>query len=172
MNDLVLLTALFAGPAYGYALKKTAGLIFGSGAMHNNVIYPSLKKFVENGWVQQATVPGQRGQERKQYRITPAGRKYLLQQIGTLPAHDAADEGAFLLRVALFDVLSQKKRAAIVASRKAFLTARVRELAQLHEAAPRKSFATVALTRVQNRVKDELRWIHQIETEWQTKVGD
>jgi hypothetical protein len=40
-------------------LKKTEGLIFG-GAMHNNVIYPSLKRFVRNGWVEQSTVPGDR----------------------------------------------------------------------------------------------------------------
>ena len=65
MNDLVLLAAMLAGPAYGYALKRTAGLIFGAGAMHNNVIYPALKKFVHNGWVSQLSVPGDRGHQRK-----------------------------------------------------------------------------------------------------------
>jgi DNA-binding PadR family transcriptional regulator len=53
MNDLVLLAALLRQPAYGYALKKIAGLIFGNGAMHNNVVYPLLKKFTQNGWVEQ-----------------------------------------------------------------------------------------------------------------------
>src|ERR1700721_7627 len=114
MNDLVILTALLGGPAYGYALKKTAGLIFGNGALHNNVIYPSLKKFVQNGWVEQSRGPGDRGQQRKQYRSTAAGKKYLLGQIGTLDQHEAGDEGAFLLRVALFDVLPQGKRKGII----------------------------------------------------------
>src|SRR6516162_9816350 len=91
MYDLVLLTALLGGPAYGYALKKTAGLIFGDGELHNNVIYPSLKKFVRNGWVGQSSVPGDRGQQRKQYRITAFGRRYLLEQVGKFGDHEGGD---------------------------------------------------------------------------------
>jgi DNA-binding PadR family transcriptional regulator len=172
MNDLVLLTALLREPAYGYALKKTAGLIFGSGAMHNNVIYPSLSRFVRNRWVVQARVPGARGQERKQYRITTAGRKYLLEQIGTFGAQEARDEGAFLLRVALFDILRRQKREAIVAARKTFLAARAAELSQLQKAVGPRSFGAVALHRVQNRVKDEIRWIRKMESKVETNTGD
>lgn len=112
MNDLVLLAALLRGPAYGYSLKKTAGLIFGNSAMHNNIIYPALKKFMRNGWVEQATVQGDRGQQRKQYRITVAGRKYLLEQLGTFGDREAREEEAFLLRLAFFDVLPKRKREA------------------------------------------------------------
>jgi len=171
MTDLVLLTALLRGPAYGYALKKTAGLIFGSGAMHNNVIYPSLKRFVRNGWVEQTTVPGDRGQERKQYRITAQGRRHLLEQIGTFGEDDARDEGAFLLRVAMFDLLSAGKRRNIVAARKSFLKTRSTELSQLREAAEPTSFPNLALSRVQQRVRDELRWIRQIEANVATVRG-
>jgi len=82
MNELVLLAALLKGPAYGYALKKTAGLIFGSKALHSNLVYPSLKKFVKNGWVEQTNkTQGERGQERKQYRITAAGTQHLLERL-------------------------------------------------------------------------------------------
>jgi DNA-binding PadR family transcriptional regulator len=115
-DDLVLLAALLGGPAYGYALKRTAGLIFG-GAMHNNVIYPSLKKFMRNGWVEQSSVPGDRGQQRKQYRITAVGKKYLLEQLATFGEREAADDAAFLFRVALFDALPKAKRGAIIAAR-------------------------------------------------------
>jgi DNA-binding PadR family transcriptional regulator len=165
MKDLVLLTALLRGPAYGYALKKTAGLIFGSGSIHNNVVYPALKRFVRNGWVEQTTVPGDRGQERKQYQITAAGRQHLLQQIGTFGEEEARDEGAFLLRLALFDLLPVNQREAIISARKSFLTMRSKELSELRDAAPPGSFPNLALTRVQNRVKDELRWICQLENE-------
>ncbi len=124
MNDLVLLAALLRGPAYGYALKKTAGLIFGSSAMHNNVVYPSLKKFMRNGWVEQASVQGDRGQQRKQYRMTPSGRKYLFEQLGTFREREADDEGAFLFRIAFIGVLPKRKREGILGSRKSFLTSR------------------------------------------------
>jgi DNA-binding PadR family transcriptional regulator len=171
MNDLVLLTALLGGPAYGYALKKTAGLIFGGGAMHNNIVYPSLKRFVRNGWVEQTTVPGDRGQERKQYRITAQGRRHLLEQVGTFGEDEARDEGAFLLRLALFDLLPAGKRRAIVAARKSFLTMRSRELSELRDAAEPTSFPNMALSRVQQRVRDELRWIRQIEAHIETAKG-
>jgi DNA-binding PadR family transcriptional regulator len=163
MTDLVLLTALLGGPAYGYALKRTAGLIFGNGLLHNNVVYPLLKKFVESGWVEQSSVPGDRGQQRKQYRITAAGRKYLLQQIGFFGDREAGDDGAFLFRVALFDLLPQEKRREIIAARKAFLTARLQELSELEKAGKPKSFGAVVLERVQALVKDELDWIARLE---------
>jgi DNA-binding PadR family transcriptional regulator len=172
MNDLVLLTALLRGPAYGYALKKTAGLIFGNGAMHNNIVYPLLKQFVRNGWVDQSVTPGDRGQQRKQYRITAAGKRYLIEQIGSFDGPGAADEGAFLLRVALFDVLPKRKREAIVAARKSFLAARAEELSELKQRTQPGSFGAVALDRVQARVKDEMRWIRQIENELEFQRGD
>ncbi len=163
MNDLVLLTALLGGPAYGYALKRTAGLIFGSGVLHNNVVYPLLKKFVQAGWVEQTTVPGDRGQQRKQYRLTAAGRKYLLEQIASFGEKEASDDGAFLFRVALFDLLPEEKREEILAARKAFLITRIEELSELEKNGRPKSFSAVVLGRVQALVSDELQWIASLE---------
>jgi len=51
MNDLVLLAALLPGPQHGYALKKQVGMISGKPEMHNNLVYPLLHRFVQNGWV-------------------------------------------------------------------------------------------------------------------------
>ena len=170
MNDLILLTSLLNGPAYGYALKKTAGMIFGSGHLHNNVIYPTLNRFVRNSWVDQSTVGGERGQQRKQYRLTPAGRKHIVEQIGMFGEREASDDGAFMLRLALFDLLSAKKREEIIQRRKSFLTARAAELEQLREMTPGGSFPEMALERVQNRVKDELRWLRQVENALEIKT--
>lgn len=172
MNDLVLLAALLRGSAYGYALKKTAGLIFGSSAMHNNVVYPSLKRFMRNGWVKQGTVQGDRGQQRKQYRITAAGRKYLLEQLGTFGEREAGEEGGFLLRLAFFDVLPKLKREAIVAVRKSFLTSRSAQLSELRQATRPGSFGALPLERVQTLVADELRWIHKVEGQLDSKKGE
>lgn len=172
MNDLVLLAALLREPAYGYALKRTAGLIFGNSAMHNNVVYPALKKFVRNGWVEQKSVPGARGQQRKQYRITAAGKKYLLEQLAAFDETDAGDDGAFLFRVAFLDAIPQKKRDSIVTVRKAFLISRAQQLAELREVGQPGSFAALALERVQALVESELHWVKQLEHELQTRKGD
>jgi DNA-binding PadR family transcriptional regulator len=163
MNDLVLLTALLRGPAYGYALKQTAGLIFGSGVAHNNVVYPLLKKFVKSDWVAQSIVPGNRGQERKQYRITEAGRKYLIEQIANFGDREAANDGAFLLRVALFDLVPKTKREEMIAARKSFLLSRVEELSALRKSGRPRSFGAVALERAEAVVQGELQWIESLQ---------
>src|SRR5579862_7884744 len=163
MTDLVILTALLGGPAYGYALKRTAGLIFGNGTLHNNVVYPMLKKFVESGWVEQSTVPGDRGQQRKQYRITMTGKKYLLEQIAEFGEREASNDGAFLFRVALFDLMPEKKRAEILSARKSHLTQRLGELDKLEKTGRPKSHSGAVLARVQDVARNELDWIATLE---------
>jgi DNA-binding PadR family transcriptional regulator len=163
MTDLVLLTALLPGPAYGYALKRTAGLIFGRGVLHNNLVYPLLKRFVEAGWVEQSSVPGDRGQERKLYQITAGGRKHLLQQIAAFGEREASNDDAFLFRVAMFDLLPEEKRKEIIAARKAYLDVRVSELAELEKTGKPASFPGLVLKRVQAAALDELDWIARIE---------
>jgi hypothetical protein len=84
----------------------------------------------------------------------------------------------------VFDLLPQKKREAIISARKSFLTARTVELAQLQaprsttsytgvlgDAGQPESFGLAALDRVRRRVKDELRWICQIERELESHTG-
>lgn len=172
MNDLILLAALLREPAYGYALKKTAGLIFGTKTMHSNVVYPVLKKFVQNGWVEVSSAPGEKGQTRKQYLITAVGRKYLIEHLAVFGEEDAADDGAFLFRVALFDILPTEKRRAIVDARRSFVSARAIQLAKLHEATRPESFGGVALERLRNVVADELRWLRKLDRNLQTNKGD
>jgi DNA-binding PadR family transcriptional regulator len=163
MTDLVLLAALLRGPAYGYDLKRTAGLIFGGKSMHSNVVYPTLKRFAQNGWVVQRTTPGQRGQTRKQYSITTGGRTYLLAQLQAFGEQEAAGVGPFLLRVALFDALPKPARKAIVAARASFLKQRSEQLSQLRQETRPRSFAAVALDRVRDEVANERRWIRKLE---------
>ena len=57
MNDLILMAALLEGPKHGWALKKLAGFLGGQNAMHNNLVYPLLKKFVAAGWVRRHSGP-------------------------------------------------------------------------------------------------------------------
>jgi DNA-binding PadR family transcriptional regulator len=172
MNELVLLAALLRSPAYGYALKETAGLILGSKAMHPNVVYPLLKKFMQNGWVEQSSAPGDRGQTRKQYRISATGKKHLMEQLSSFSEQDAADDGAFLFRVAFFDVFPNQKRRAILEARKLYLTSRAAQLAELREATAPRSFGGIALDRVLDLVQDELRWIHKLEAQVEFTKGD
>jgi DNA-binding PadR family transcriptional regulator len=133
MNDLLLLAALLDGPAHGYALKKRVGFITGQSDMHNNLVYPLLKRFVQQGWVSRKTVPGERGQTRARYALTSKGKSELTRRLEEFTAKDAASSEAFQLRVGLFSVLRREARTRILETRKAWLTAHADRLTNLAE---------------------------------------
>ena len=78
MNDLLILALMLAGPKYGYQLKREAGWMIGQDALHNNLVYPMLRRFLDEGWVSKKAVPGERGQTRQQYALTAEGRRILI----------------------------------------------------------------------------------------------
>src|SRR5271166_5811933 len=78
MNDLLLLSTLLEGPKHGYALKKQIAFITGQVEMHNNLVYPLLKRFVRNGWVSHRKAAGERGQTRELYTLTAKGREEIV----------------------------------------------------------------------------------------------
>ncbi len=47
----MVLGLLFDGPKHGYQLKREAGFVLGRGDMHNNLVYPLLRRFTTEGWV-------------------------------------------------------------------------------------------------------------------------
>src|SRR5580700_6154112 len=116
MNDLLLLAALLAGPQHGYALKKTVGLLTSRRDLHNNLVYPLLRRFVENGWVSKRQSAGQRGQTREIYALTSKGKQELLRRLADFPPNQVASENAFRFRVGLFGILDLETRNRILAS--------------------------------------------------------
>ena len=48
MNDLLLLAMLLDEPKYGYQLKREAGWITGQDALHSNLVYPLLRRFLND----------------------------------------------------------------------------------------------------------------------------
>src|SRR5271165_7579085 len=89
MNDIVILSMMLEGPRHGYQLKHEAGLVFGPEALHNNLIYPMLSRFLKEGWVSKKEVPGKRGQTRLQYTLTASGRRNLLNRLSEFEDADA-----------------------------------------------------------------------------------
>ena len=124
MNDLLLLANLLGGPLHGYALKKRAGLITGNPAMHNNLVYPLLRRFVREGWVKQKKAAGQRGQTRVVYSLTPAGRSELVRRLSQFGEAEARSADEFQLRVGLFGFLEPRGREGILWQRKNYLEKR------------------------------------------------
>jgi DNA-binding PadR family transcriptional regulator len=162
MNDLLLLASLLGEPAHGYALKKRVGQITGQSDMHNNLVYPLLKRFVTAGWVGRRTVPGERGQTRERYALTAKGKQELVRRLREFNEKDAASHDAFHLRVGLFAVLDPAARKNILDGREKWLTQRANKLAGLSAAMDLGEWGGEVVEFLHGQVEAERKWVVEL----------
>jgi DNA-binding PadR family transcriptional regulator len=124
MNDLILLAALLDRPQHGWALKKLAGFLSGSGEMHNNLVYPLMKRFVAQGWARRRSEPGERGQTRAVYSLMPRGKRELMRRLNEFGEKEAASGAEFRVRVGLFALIDSPVRERILSERDRWLGGR------------------------------------------------
>ena len=170
MNDLLLLSMMLDGPKYGYQLKREAGWIMGQ-ALHNNLVYPSLRRFLEEGWVRRKAVPGQRGQTRQQYALSPEGKLHLSTQLNEFSQADAASEAAFNLRVGLFPVLRPETRENILSLREQWLRDRHQKLTGLRAKMDLGQFGGDIVRHMRKQIKMELDWVQLLRRKIRTMEG-
>lgn len=163
MNDLMLLATLLAGPQHGYALKKQTGLLSGQPAMHNNLVYPLLRRFVAKGWVAQRKSPGNRGQTRQMHSLTSLGRRALLDRLAAFGESDARSPEQFHLRVGLFSVLAPATRAQILRTRKTLLGLRDQKFALLQKEIDLGDYGGEVVRFLRQNIHAELAWIAHLE---------
>lgn len=163
MTDLVMLATLLDGPKHGYQLKKQAGMIFGQRAIHNNLVYPLLRRFTASGWVTRKTVPGERGQKRQQYAITKAGIEALVERLSDFPDDAAYSHDGFRLRVALFPLLAEETRARILSAREAAVRDVDSRMEAMQEAEEIDLYPSEVLQFTREQLGRELAWIHRLQ---------
>ena len=162
MNDLLMLAMLVAGPKYGYQLKREVGWMMGQGDLHNNIVYPLLRRFLEEGWVSKKSVPGERGQTRQQYGLTTEGRRVYFERIRQFSEDDASSEEAFFLRVGVFEALPAESREAILSAREAFLQRRDQRLETLQENMELGKFGGEIVRHMRRQIQMEQEWIRHL----------
>lgn len=162
MTDLIVLSILLDGPQHGYALKKRAALILGQRELHNNVVYPLLKRFIREGWVKVKEAEGERGQTRQVYSLTVSGRSALLDRLSEFDARQAYSENEFHLRVAFFALLSAEARRHILASRTAVLRKYDEHLKALQATERLSGFNAEVVAFRRHQIGAELQWIHKL----------
>ncbi len=162
MNDLIILATLLDGPKHGYQLKREAGFILGQAAMHNNLIYPLLRRFTAEGWVSKKAVPGERGQTRLQYAITALGRRELVTRLSEFGESDASSFQAFVTRVGMFAVLEESTRAGILKQRQNYLHLREKKLTALRRGMDAGTFGGEVLRYLVEQIQSELAWIRRL----------
>lgn len=163
MNDLLLLATLLGGPTHGYALKKRAGLILGRAAMHNNLVYPLLRRFVENGWVSKRSTAGKRGQTREVYALTAKGKQELVRRLSEFTEKEAASASEFNLRVGLFFALDTGTAERILRERRQWLAAREEKLTKLADSIDVGVWGGEVVRFLLAEVSAEREWIASLE---------
>jgi DNA-binding PadR family transcriptional regulator len=162
MNDLLILSILLPGPKHGYRLKREAGLMLGQENLHPNLVYPLLRRFMSEGLVEQKTAPGERGQTRKLYSLTPLGHRVLIEKINAFNEQDARSPQAFQLRVGFFRLLSPEARERILAAREAALQQQDQRMAALQQGMELGEYGEEIVRHRREHIKAELDWVQRL----------
>lgn len=162
MNDLLLLAMMLSGPKYGYQLKREAGWMMGQDALHNNIVYPMLRRLLEQGWVSKKATPGDRGQTRQQYALTAEGRRTFFDRMTAFSDADASSEEAFYLRVGVFGALKPQSREAILTVREAHLSRRDQKLETLQTKMNLGKFGGEIVRHMRTQIQLEKDWIRHL----------
>jgi DNA-binding PadR family transcriptional regulator len=161
MNDLIVLSLLFHGPKHGYQLKREAGFLLGND-MHNNLVYPLLRRFTVDGLVTRLTVPGQRGQTRQQYALTARGRRELIRRLTEYSDAEARSDQAFYTRVGMFDLVGAEARMQIVEKREAYLHAFEGRLSTLKTNLNVGTYGAAVIGFLSQQTRSEIAWIERL----------
>jgi DNA-binding PadR family transcriptional regulator len=164
MTDLIVLSMLLAEPKHGYQLKREAGIILGQEVLHNNLVYPLLRRFTSQKWVSRKTARGQRGQTRHLYSLTTLGRKQLLARLSAFGDQDARSAESFRFRVSMFWMLPTDARRRILDARETFLRRRLATLTNIEARFPLNRYAGEITARMRAEAESELAWIVHLRT--------
>jgi DNA-binding PadR family transcriptional regulator len=163
--EILILRRLRGGPAHGYELRKrveeTTGFV-----LHNNSLYPALKRFEEAGAVTKTAEPQEGRPPRLVYTLTDTGHELLHDMLADLPPEQAGDEAEFLARLGQFSLLDSSERAGVLAAR----TRAVR--AQLAHYRAQRELAAAHGERWGALVTDELIRGHERELAWLAELGE
>ena len=162
MNDIIILSLLLEGPKHGYRLKQDAAMFAEQQQLHNNTIYPLLKRFLKSGWITQQEADGERGQTRLLYALTSTGKKILVDKVADFSDADVINPQAFRLRVGLFGLLDTPTRERILRLRDVYLAARLDRIRQIAKAHIVEGWAASTMNHVTKELQLERKWIAQL----------
>src|SRR6476659_9313417 len=149
--EILILRRLRSGPAHGYELRKRVEETT-SFVLHNNSLYPALRRFEEAGAVTKAAEP-------------QAGRPpRLVDMLTELPAEQAGDETEFLARLGQFSEINSAERAGILASRTRAVRDQLAHYQTMHQLATGHGISWGALVTAEliRRHEQELTWLAEL----------
>jgi DNA-binding PadR family transcriptional regulator len=160
--DILILSHLRTAPVHGYELKRKVAATTAF-ALHNNTLYPALRRFEDAGAVRKTAVQQEGRPPRHIYELTDVGRELLHDMVAELPAELAGSDEEFLTRLGMFDELTPAERDGVLASRDEALSARIqhlKDLAARADASPQhREWGGRVTTELIGRAQRERAWI-------------
>src|SRR5690242_1125131 len=119
-----MLRVLADGDRHGYEIKKQVERILGGRSINNNVLYPALRKYEEQGAIERIAAEADPGRPpRNVYRLTDAGYDLLQAMVRDADPVLLADDNEFQTRIAFFADLDADDRLRILGVRREVLEA-------------------------------------------------
>jgi DNA-binding PadR family transcriptional regulator len=161
--EILILRRLRSGPAHGYELRKrveeTTGFV-----LHNNSLYPALRRFEEAGAVTKTAEPQEGRPPRLVYTLTDVGRELLQDMLADLPAEQAGDEAEFMARLGQFTLLTPAERAGVLASRARAVRGQLTHYQTMRTLAAEhgERWGALATAELIRRHEQELTWLAEL----------
>jgi DNA-binding PadR family transcriptional regulator len=158
--DILVLRVLADHERHGYEIKKQVERILGGRSINNNVLYPALRRFEDQGAVERVAAEADPGRPpRNVYRLTDTGHDLLQAMIRDADPALLADENEFLIRVAFFADIDAGDRRRILGVRREILQARIDHMESLRPDAQAEPWGLRVMDFGIGRFRDELAWL-------------
>ena len=160
--DILILAMIRDKPRHGYDIKKRVGGVLGLGVtLNNNILYPALRRFEDEGAVTSKVQPHGAGPARRVFRLTSKGHELLRTMLEDFPVERADSDPEFLVRVAFFDLVDKEVRLDILATRHQVLEREIEHVRRLRPLLdPQRDKYPVELVQfLIGRIDRELKWI-------------
>ena len=161
--DILMLRVLADQERHGYEIKKQVERILGGRSINNNVLYPALRKYEDQGAIERVAAVADPGRPpRNVYRLTDTGHDLLQAMIRDADPAVLGDANEFQTRVAFFADLGAEERLRILGVRREILEARIAHLESLRPDAQAKPWGLRVMDFNVERFQQELAWLDRL----------
>jgi DNA-binding PadR family transcriptional regulator len=161
--DILMLEVLAHGERHGYEIKKSVERIVGGRPLNNNVLYPALRRFEDQGAIERVAAQSGPGRPpRNTYRLTDTGHDLLQAMIRDADPALLADENEFQTRVAFFASLDADERLKILRIRREIVEARLAHLDALRPDTQAQPWGLRVMDFTAGGYRYELAWLDEL----------
>ena len=158
-----MLRVLADGERHGYEIKKRVERILGGRSINNNVLYPALRRFEEQGAIRRVAAQADPGRPpRHVYRLTDTGHYLLQAMIRDADPALIADDNEFQTRVAFFGDLDADDRLKIISVRREIVEAQLANLGALRPDTEVYPWGLRVMDFTVKRYQHELTWLEAL----------